>query len=150
MKKSEQRKQCHSSQSTGQVNSIASQGWQLFHVLADETSEDREEDNNQRRIPQRDRKETHHVKKSRAQPARRAETVFPRHVRERQMQQRGKPGRNKRSAAAAGNTVLSRLFGLPRSIPSPMPKKLATRGRFFRFVKTRISDDRYRMISSSK
>src|SRR6202795_942731 len=92
MKKSEQRKQCHSSQSTGQVNSIASQGWQLFHVLADETSEDREEDNNQRRIPQRDRKETHHVKKSRAH----AEAVFPRHVRERQMQQRGKPGRNKK------------------------------------------------------
>src|ERR1700682_2314865 len=96
MKKSEKQNQCHPSQSTGQVNSIASQGWQLFHVLADETSEDREEDNNQRRIPQRDRKETHHVKKSRAQPARRAETVFPRHARERQMQPRGNPGRTKK------------------------------------------------------
>jgi hypothetical protein len=47
----------------------------------------------------------------------------------------------KRRAVAAGNSVLNLIFGFPRSMPIPMPKKLATRGRFFRFAKTRTSED---------
>jgi hypothetical protein len=48
--------------------------------------------------------------------------------------------RRKRSGVANGKTVLSRILEFPRIIPSPMPKKLATRGRFLRFVKMRTSE----------
>src|SRR5215469_9323826 len=57
--------------------------------------------------------------------------------------------RNSR-AAWSGNKRLVVLGGVPKIIPKPIPKKLATRVKFFKYANTRISVERYRMTTSSK